>query len=245
MLHAWHVPHDGEPQQTPSIQLPLTQAKPLPQLLPFVFSWQVPPMQVLPPPALGAMELQSLAVLVHEPLQVPLAASHWKVSHDTEVPGVHPPLPSQAPAVIAANDCEAVPPLKAPDTGGAQEAEPQVVPAFVSWHPPLPSQLPVSPQGLLTGQVVVSRGVPLAAILVQVPFAPEIVQLWQAPVQAELQHTPSELQKPLLQSVLALQACPLGSVVPHVLVILRQVCLSQSVSDVHVVLHDGLVVSHT
>ena len=64
-------------------------------------------------------------------------------------------------------------------------------------------------------------------------------------MQATLQHTPSEVQKPLLQSVLALQACPLGSVVPHWLLTLRQTCLSQSVSAVHVVLHDGLVVLQT
>jgi hypothetical protein len=181
MLHAWHVPQDGDPQQTPSTQLPLTQAKPPPQLLPFVLSWQVPPMQVFPPiesAAFGAMELQSLAVLVQPPvLQVAFAALHWKVPQDTGFAGVHPPLPSQAPAGIAASDWETVTPLKVPDTGGAQEAEPQVVPAFVSWQPPLPSQLPVSPQGPLAGQVVVSRGVPLAAILLQVPFLPESTQL--------------------------------------------------------------------
>ena len=162
----------------------------------------MPLIQVFPPiesAAFGAMELQSLVVLVQLVLQVAFAALHWNVWQDTGFPGVHPPLPSQAPEGCAANDCETVPPLKVPDTGGAQEAEPQVVPAFVSWHPPLPSQLPVSPQGGLAGQVVVSRGVPLAAILLQVPFLPEIAQLWQAPVQAELQHTPSEVQKPLAQ----------------------------------------------
>ena len=95
-------------------------------------------------------------------------------------------------------------------------------------------------------QVVVSRGSPPTAMLVQVPTAPEITQLWQAPVQAALQQTPSAVQNPVVQSELALQACPFGSLVPHWLFVLRQVNPSvQFASTVQVVRQDGLVVLQT
>jgi hypothetical protein len=137
-------------------------------------------MQVFPPPGppeLGAIELQSLVVLVQLVLQLAVAASHWKVPQVTGAPGVQVPLPLQLPTGIAASDCETVAPLSVPDTGGAHAAAPQLVPVFVSSQPLLPSHLPVLPQGGLAKQLVVSRAVPLAAMLVQVPALPETTQL--------------------------------------------------------------------
>ena len=62
---------------------------------------------------------------------------------------------------------------------------------------------------------------------------------------AELQQTPSALHAPLLQSELALQPWPLGSLVPQRFVVLRQVSPAmQSASAVQVVRHEGLVALH-
>jgi hypothetical protein len=121
--------------------------------------------------------LQSALVLVQADLQLALLALHWKLPHETTAPGTQVPVPLQVGAATNAKDSEAVPPLKVPDTGGAQEALPQTKPALASWHPPLPSHLPVLPQVEPVAQVVVSRGVTLAAIGVHVPALPEITQL--------------------------------------------------------------------
>jgi hypothetical protein len=105
--------------------------------------------------------------------------------------------------------------------------------------------LPVLPQVELDAQVVLSRGVPLAEMLLQVPTLEASTQLWQAPVQVALQQTPSALQMLLLQSEFALQLCPLGNLLPHRLLVLRQVSpATQSASEVQVVRQDGLVALH-
>jgi len=68
-----------------------------------------------------------------------------------------------------------------------------VAPDPACWHDPAPSHFPVFPHGVLAlaAQVVVSRGLWLAAMLLQVPKLPEMAQLWQAPPQELLQQTPS------------------------------------------------------
>jgi hypothetical protein len=111
---------------------------------------------------------------------------------------------------------------RVPDTGGAQVGPPHGVPVATSWHAPAPLQLPVFPQRAPFAQVVLSRGVPLAAMLLHVPTFEGKTQLWHAPLQTELQHTPS-LHTLLAQSELALQLWPLGSLLPHRLLIWRQV----------------------
>lgn len=98
----------------------------------------------------------------------------------------------------------------------------------------------------LAAQVVPSRGVPLLGIGLHVPTLPVRVQLWHAPPQALLQHTPSGPHTPVLQSLVARQGAPAGKVFPQRLVVLRQLRPpAQSPSLVHVVRHDGLVVLHT
>lgn len=98
MAHDWHVGHDGVPQQVPSTQFPLTQAKPFVHALPFGFFWQVPPTQLFPPPSGGAMELQSVLVVEQVVRQVRLVASHWKLPQDTAAGVTHVPAPSHAGA---------------------------------------------------------------------------------------------------------------------------------------------------
>ena len=64
-------------------------------------------------------------------------------------------------------------------------------------------------------------------------------------MQAELQQNPSEVQKLLVQSESALQSCPMGSFVPQVLVVLRQVSPPvQFASEAQVLRHEGLVELH-
>ena len=96
-----------------------------------------------------------------------------------------------------------LPPLCTPavqDSGTLQD-----VVEVAIWQPPDPSHLPVSPHGGLAGQKVWFRGAPPAAVAVQVPGVAE--QVWQPPLQAVLQQSPST-QNPLPQSVLAEQALP-------------------------------------
>jgi hypothetical protein len=82
-------------------------------------------------------------------------------------------------------------------------------------------------------------------MLLHVPTFEASTQLWQPPVQAVLQQTPSALQVLLLQSEFALQLCPLASLSPHRLLVLRHVSpATQSTSEVHVVRQDGLVALH-
>jgi len=103
----------------------------------------------------------------------------------------------------------------------------------------------VFPQVEPAAQVVLSRGVPLAAMLLHVPTFDARAQLWQAPLQAALQQTPSPLQTLLLQSEFALQLWPLANLPPHRLLVRRHVSpVTQSASDVHVVRHDGLLALH-
>ena len=76
----------------------------------------------------------------------------------------------------------------------------QAVTALATWQPPEPLHAPVSPQGGLAGQNPGSRGDPPGAMDVQVPGV--AMQVWQLPVQAELQHKPW-VQKPRPQSAFA------------------------------------------
>jgi hypothetical protein len=147
-------------------------------------------------------------------------------------------------AATAAKDSEAGLPLTVPETGAAQLALPHTVPGAPSWHPPAPLHLPVLPQGRLAAQVLPSLGVPLAGIELQVPSL-GATQLWHAPLHTASQHTPSALHTSLVQSELALQPWPFASLLPHWLLVLRQVSPPvQSVSAVHVVRHEGLVRLH-
>lgn len=204
-------------------------------------------MQLFPPALLavdGARALQSAVVLPHVLLHWPLLALHWYAPHETGLPAWQLPLPSQVGAGTCASDSEAALPFTVPAVGAAQVALPQTVSAAVSWQPPAPLHFPVLPQVEPAAHVVLSRGEPPTAMLLHVPGLEASEQLWQAPLQATLQQTPS-LQTLLLQSELALQLCPLASLSPHRLLTLRHVSPdTQSASDVHVVRHDGLVPLH-
>ena len=102
------------------------------------------------------------------------------------------------------------------------------------------------PHGGLAAQVVLSRGVPSLAMLLQIPTLEASRQLWHAPSQATLQQTPSLLHTPLVQSELALQLSPFANLLPQWLLVLRQVSpVMQSASETQVVRHEGLVLLHT
>jgi hypothetical protein len=132
-----------------------------------------------------------------------------------------------------------------PATTGAQLAFPHTVPTAASWHPAAPLHLPVLPHVPLAAHVVLSRGVPPSGMLLHVPTFDCKTQLWQAPSQVVLQQTPSAPHTLLVQSAFTLQVCPLASLLPHWLLVLRQVSpATQSAFDVQVVRHDGLTVLH-
>jgi hypothetical protein len=112
-------------------------------------------------------------------------------------------------------DSDAGAPLTVPETGAAQVGLPHTVPAEANWHPPAPLHFEVLPQVEPFAQVVLSRGVPLTAMLLQLPTFDCNTQLSQAPSQTELQQTPSVLHALLLQSEFALQLWPFASLLPH------------------------------
>jgi hypothetical protein len=131
-----------------------------------------------------------------------------------------------------------------PFVSAAHDAAPQVVPTAATWQPAFPSQKPVFPQLLAApaGHIVLMRGAPPRAMLVQVPTRLATVQLWHPLAQATLQQTPS-VQFPLVQSLAALHCIPFDSLVPqrfftHVKPPVHWL------SRVQVVKHDGLVALH-
>src|SRR5579871_1607264 len=111
------------------------------------------------------------------------------------------PAPSQAPTGVSV---EAV-----------QAAAPQLVPTamFAQW--PVPSQVPLLPQGELLLPVQPPCGsAALAETLVQVPALPITLQAWQVPQLGLVQQTPST-QLLLAHSPAPAHACP-GCLRPHI-----------------------------
>ena len=112
------------------------------------------------------------------------------------MPAVQTPAPSQVLAALSV-------PL-------AQPAAWQVVPAACLRQAPAPSHMPSFPQVDAASASQSLRGSVPAAADEHVPTLPTAPQVWQVPVQAVLQQTPST-QKPLAQSPLAAQAVPFAS----------------------------------
>jgi hypothetical protein len=113
-----------------------------------------------------------------------------------DAPEVQFPAPSQA----------RIPPIDAP----LQVPGWQTVPSSYVRQPPLPSQVPSSPQDEagLCGQTLATLGATPAATSEQTPGAEGVLQDLQVSVQALLQQTPST-QKSLVQSASQPQAVPL------------------------------------
>jgi hypothetical protein len=91
----------------------------------------------------------------------------------------------------------------------------QGVPPAVSWHFPAPSQAPVDPQALVTGQAPFDD--PPAATGWHVPLAPPVsapAQDMQVPSQALSQHSPAA-QNPLEHAVSSSHAAPFASLGLH------------------------------
>jgi hypothetical protein len=123
-LQAAHVPQDGDPQQTPSTQLPLSHSAPAAQICPSRLFPHEPLLQTLP-------ATQSLS-MAHDDRQVdPL---HVYGAHVCVAAGRHVPAPSQVRASVAAF-------APSGHTGGAH-----CVPASYFWQAPAPSQKPFVPQ---------------------------------------------------------------------------------------------------
>jgi hypothetical protein len=144
------------------------------------------------------LQLASVVQLVRQ--AVP-PALHWYALHDVCVPPPQVPAPSQVEAVLAV-------PL-------AQPAAWQTVPAAYLRQAPAPSHRPSLPQ-LETGSASQSLcgSVPAAAD-VHCPSLPTPAQVWQVPLHAVWQQTPST-QKPLMQAALLVQAVPFGSAATQV-----------------------------
>lgn len=93
---------------------------------------------------------------------------------------------------------------------------------FVSacWQVPLPVQLPVFPQGMLseTGHLPWSSGPP-EGMLAHVPALPGTLQAWQVLHDGDAQQMPSTQVRPVKQSLVTVQLFPCETKFPHLFVI--------------------------
>ena len=171
-------------QQTPSTQLPLEQSAPLPHLPPFSRLPQEPALQTVPPAHWVSLPQVPRQLL---PLQ-PLKGAQLRVPDAGQVPLLH--LAAIVPTLLAASHL----------------APRQVVLLSYLAQAPLPSHLPLVPQVLAawTGQ---PESATPAAVGTHLPRVAGFEQLWQAPVQALSQQTPST-QKALSHSEFMVQVWP-------------------------------------
>jgi hypothetical protein len=95
-----------------------------------------------------------------------------------------------------------------------QVAVPQETAVPPSWHLPVPSQAPVSPQGGLVAHRPCGSRL-LAGTFAQFPALPAMLQAWQVAHAVALQQTPSTQLSPVRQSVVTAQACPSRFLVPQ------------------------------
>ena len=92
------------------------------------------------------------------------------------------------------------------DVDPLHDAVPQIVPAGIGWHAPLPSQVPLNPQGGAGVQPPCGSIAPAGTGL-QAPALPVTLHDAQDAQLADEQQTPST-QLPLAHSVPAAQTCP-------------------------------------
>jgi hypothetical protein len=125
-----------------------------------------------------------------------VSPEHWYAPHDVVTPALHVPAPSQVEAAC----------IVALEQLGAW----QTLPAAYLRQPPAPSQKPSVPQ-VEAGEAEQSlRGLVPGSANAHVPRLFVAAQVWQVPVQAVSQQTPST-QWPLVQSPAPAQAVPFVS----------------------------------
>ena len=175
-------------QQTPSAQCPEAHCPWVVQAAPFGLRPQLPATHLV----LGVQSESEAQV----PTQALVLLSQLNGAQMIDGPEVQFPAPSQT----------RMPPTAAP----LQVPAWQTVPSSYVRQPPLPSQVPSSPQDEagLCGQTLAALGATPAATNEQTPGAEGVLQDLQLSVQALLQQTPST-QKSLVQSALQPQAAPL------------------------------------
>jgi len=121
----------------------------------------------------------------------------------------------------------------------AHVGEPHDVPETFAQVPPLPHRPVLVWQGIAMLGVVEHIGsAVLAGTAEHVPIEPALLHASQAPPQAELQQTPSAHDRPVSQSVVALQFSPRACLVPpHLLFTVLHVTPTQSAFEAQVVAH--------
>lgn len=192
-LHALHEPQVGDPQHTPSTQLPDAHSRPPVQICPRPLRF--PQILVLTPHRLGAAHSLSVAQDVWQALMGAVALQA-NGAQGCVAPAVQVPAPSQAEGKVRVN----------PSARHALGA--QTVPAGNLRQAPAPSHLPSRAQvvGRSAAQLVRGSALP-AATGAQAPTKPATLQARQGPQVMAPQHTPST-QFPEEHCVPAVQAIP-------------------------------------
>jgi hypothetical protein len=214
--HDWQVPVQAALQQTPCAQKLELHWALLAQAAAAAFLVQLPPLQVN-----GATQSVSAVQVV---LQAPLPQTYG--SHADVVTVWQVPVPLHVRAGVSVEP--------------VQEAGAQVVPVAYKRQAPAPLQKLSVPHDAAPWSEHWASGSWPAGTLVHAPADPVSAHDWQVPVQAVEQQTPC-WQKPLPQSLPALQAAPIGFLVQAPPT--QTLGATQSASAVHAVLHAA--VPHT
>jgi hypothetical protein len=191
LVHAWQVPVQALPQQTPLAQKPLVHWSVAVQAWPFGrFPAQAPLWQSPLPQSASAVQVDGLHAVVDAQTTPPEQAAAAGVEQV--------PAPLQSPLGVS------WPPL--------QETAPQLRLVIAYRQPPFPSQVPSCPQAVgSTAQAPADE--PPDATGLQSPVA----QVMQVPVQVVAQQIP-EMQLACAHWLFLLQVDPSDSVVAQVIV---------------------------
>jgi hypothetical protein len=172
----------------------------------------------------GAVQSVAWVAVVQVFAQFP--AAQCPGAHDVAAGVTQVPMPLQVDTAVRENP-------------SAHAAAAHVVPDTLAHVPPVPQSPVLVWQGIAMFGVVEHIG---SAVFTgteeQVPIEPTLLQASQAPAQAVLQQTPSAHERPVSQSVVALQVSPRACLVPpHLLFTVLHVAPTQSAFEAQVVAH--------
>src|SRR4029079_12995632 len=187
IAHDLQAPAHAVLQQTPCAQIIDAHSLPAVHVAPGGFGPQLPFTHAAP-------ATQSAAVAQVERHFPSPPHRYWP--HESLLPAVHSPSPSQREAWVTVD--------------AAHACALQIVPVPYTAQRPVPSQEPLRMQPVTPSSGQSLRGSAPTGTFMQLPALPGCAHDWQRPEQSERQQTLSK-QKPLLQSSAIAQAAPISA----------------------------------